>query len=151
MRFDYVVLLVCSAGIQFAAEPFTGTWRLDPAKSSGTIPKDETVTIRQRGELLEVEVGIVGGGPDQRTFVIKYAAPIKGGMGRIEQGPYDGVSLRRINSRTIETTYLTDGKDARSTRAAVSKDGRFMTSTGSTSGPGYAAWTMVFERQKPAR
>jgi len=69
-------------------------------------------------------------------------------MGQVQKGPYDGVALKRINVNAIETTYLSGGNEARSTRAVVSKDGRTMTSTGQAPGPGeHLAWTMVFEKQ----
>jgi hypothetical protein len=139
-------ILFALAGGLLGAEPFIGTWRLVPSKSSGTIPGDETVIIQQRGRTLVVEVRVVGAGTNNGTFLIRYTAPIKGGMGKIESGPYDGVSLKRVSAKAIETTYLSNGKESRSTRAVVSKDGRTMTSTG-TAPAEHVAWTMIFEKQ----
>jgi hypothetical protein len=136
-------------GTLFAAEPFAGTWRLDPDKSSGTIPKDETIIIQKHGRTLSVEVQVVNGSTDNSTFLIRYTAPKNGGVGQVQKGPYDGVALRRISTNAIETTYLSGGKEARSTRAVVSIDGRTMTSTGEAQGPQeHVAWTMVFEKQE---
>jgi hypothetical protein len=132
----------------FAADPFVGTWKLDPARSSGTIPKDETVIIQERGQTLSVEVQVTIGGPDNSVLLIKYATPKRGGAGRVEKGPYDGVSLHRIDARSMETVYLSGGKEIRSTWASVSKDGRTMTSTGRTlSEDEKSAWVMVFQKQ----
>jgi hypothetical protein len=144
-----LLLLVGSGGTLFAAEPFAGTWRLDPLKSSGTIPKGETVIIQEHGRTLSVEVQVVNGSSDNSTFLIRYTVPKNGGAGQVQKGPYDGVTVRRISANAIETTYLSGGKEARSTRAVISKDGRTMSSTGQTQGSQeYVAWTMVFEKQE---
>jgi hypothetical protein len=143
-----VVLILGFAGLLSGAEPFTGTWKLDPTKSSGTIPKDETVIIEKRGRNLSIVVRVVDEVSEGPTFLIRYTVPKKGGVGQIQEGPYDGVALRRIGANAIETTYFSGGKAARSTRAVVSKNGRSMTSTGKSHGPpDPAAWTMVFQKQ----
>lgn len=113
-----------------AADPFVGTWKLDAEHSKGTFPKDETVIVQERGRTLTVEIQVTLGGPDNSSLLIKYSAPKRGGTGQVEKGPYDGISIRRIDARTMETTYLTGGKEIRSTRAVVSNDGSSMTSTG---------------------
>jgi len=131
----------------FAADPFTGTWRLNTAKSSGTIPKDETLIIQKRGRMLLVEVQVVTGDSARPAFSIKYSVPADGGTGRVEAGPYDGVTLRRLGAKSLEISYLSSGKEARITGVAVSKDGKTMTSTGKALGPGERIeWTMFFEK-----
>jgi hypothetical protein len=141
--FTRVLLVFGCAGTLFAANPFVGTWRLEPARSSGTIPDDETVIIQERGRTLSVEVRVITAKP----LLIRYSAPAIGGAGKVEKGPYDGVSLRRIDSHLIETTYLSGGKEIRSTRAVLSKDGRTMTSTGKAMGTD-EKWIMVFRKEK---
>jgi hypothetical protein len=129
-----------------AAEPFTGAWKLNPAKSKGSIPTDETILIERRGAMLAVRVSVVT--PD-RSFSIAFSMPKAGGIGRIEEGPYNGVSVKRDRTDTIDITYMTDGKAVRSTRAVVSKDGRTLTSTGNVVGSNQdEGWVMVFDRQK---
>ena len=146
-RTTRAALLLGLASALFGADPFVGTWRLVPAKSSGTIPGDETVLIEQRGgKALAIEVTIANAGSDNRTFSIKYTVPRNGGTGQIETGPYDGVTVERIGAKTIETKYFATGKEVRSTRAIVSKDGKTMTSTGTAPGE-HINWTMVFEKQ----
>jgi hypothetical protein len=67
----------------------------------------------------------------------------------VQKGPYDAISLRRISTNAIETTYLLGGKEVRSTRATVSGDGTTMTSTGTAQGQEeHFAWTMVFKKQR---
>ncbi len=140
-HFILVALTLGFANSALAGDPFVGTWKLNAEKSTGRIPTDEVVTIERRGQTLTVEVRVVTGALENQSFVIRYTSPAKGGAGKVEKGPYNGVSLKRFSSRELETTYLTDGKEARSTRAVVSKDGKTLTSSGGST------WTMVFERQ----
>lgn len=132
-----------------AADPFVGLWKLDPAKSSGTIPKAETVEIHKLGKILSVTVTIVLPDATGSTLRIRYRAPAAGGRGRVEDGPYNGVVLKRLGSRTTDTTYLMDGKEIRSTTAVISPDRKTMTSSGKTLGANeHIEWTMFFEKQK---
>jgi hypothetical protein len=144
--FIRALLVFGFAGTLFAVDPFVGTWRLDPARSSGQIPKDETVTIQKHGPALSVEVQVTTGGPDPKSLLIRYSAPAAGGAGHIEKGHYDGVALRRLDARSIETTYFSSGKEIRSTRGVVSGDGRTMTSTGAAMGTD-EKWIMVFRKE----
>lgn len=143
-----ILLLFNPCGI-WAAEPFSGTWKLVPAKSVGAIPKDEILLIETRGQQLSVEVKVFTSGPESRTLLIRFTAPVQGGFGHIEEGPYDGVMLKRVSVRVIEISYLTSGQPARSTRAVLSKDGQTIISTGAAS-DGRSTWTMVFRRSSSA-
>jgi hypothetical protein len=141
-------LIAGLAGIAHAADPLTGVWKLNTAKSTGTVPKEEIVVIRDDAGKLVVEVSIIDSRPGNPRLSIRYAAPASGGMGTAEEGPYNGVSINRPGAKTLETTYLVDGKKVRSTRAVISGDGKTMSSTGSTAGASeQASWVMVFEKQ----
>jgi hypothetical protein len=110
------------------------------------------VIVQERGRSLTVEIQVTIGGPDNASLLIRYSAPKRGGSGQVEKGPYDGVSIRRADTRTMETTYLSGGKEIRSTRAVVSNDGNSMTSTGKALGPDdKAAWVMVFIKQPDSK
>ena len=142
--------LILLAGLfaWFAADPFEGRWQLNTAKSSGTIPGDETVVIHAHGKQLAVEVSIVNSDAAKTRFKIEYTAPRDGGPGHITEGPYSGVSLKRVDARTLQTTYLLKDAQVRTTTAVVSKDGKSMTSTGQAIGAGsQPAWVMVFDRR----
>jgi hypothetical protein len=143
-----LILGLAFVSTMFAADPFVGTWKLDPTKSSGTFPKDETVIVQERGRSLSVEIQVTLAGPDNSALLIKYSARKSGGAGQVEKGPYEAISIRRVDSRTIETTYNSGGKDTRSTRSAVSNDGNSMTTTGKALGPeDHSTWVMVFQKQ----
>jgi hypothetical protein len=145
--FILVALTLGFSSSALAGDPFVGTWKLNTDKSTGRIPTGEVVTIERRGQTLTIEVRVVTGASEDQSFVIRYTSPVKGGAGKIEKGPYNGVSLKRLGSSEMEITYLTDGKEARSTRAVVSKDGKTLTSSGTAQESGGSTWTMVFERQ----
>jgi hypothetical protein len=129
-----------------AAEPFVGAWKLNPAKSMGSTPKDETILIQRRGAMLTVRISIVT--PDNRSLSIGFSTPRAGGIARVEEGPYNGVSVKRDRADTMDITYLTDGKAVRSTRAVIAKSGRTLTSTGKAIGSNEdEGWVMVFDKQ----
>ena len=67
-----------------AAAPFVGTWKLDAGHSMGTLPKDETVIVQERGRTLTVEIQVTLGGSDNSSLLIKYSAPKRGGTGQVE-------------------------------------------------------------------
>jgi hypothetical protein len=141
-----LILGLAFVSTMFAADPFVGTWKLDPTKSSGTFPKDETVIVQERGRSLSVEIQVTL--PDNSALLIRYSARKSGGAGQVEKGPYEAISIRRVDARTIETTYNSAGKDTRSTRSAVSNDGNSMTTTGKALGPeDHSTWVMVFQKQ----
>jgi len=131
-----------------AADPFVGTWKLERAKSTGTLPKEELVEIQERGKMLAVTVTIVLPGADDETLRIRYSAPAAGGAGQVAEGPYNGVVLRRIDTKTMETVYLMDGKEGRSMSVVIAKDGKSMISNGRSLGSGEPVeWNMCFEKQ----
>jgi hypothetical protein len=146
-RLTQFMVLCGFMGTALAADPFVGAWKLDPARSAGTLPKDETVVIQERGRDFSVEVTATIESPAQ-TLLIQYTAPSSGGAGHVEKGPYDGVILGRVDARTMDTTYLSNGKPVRSTRAVLSKDGASITSTGRVLDSGAKAdWVMVFRKE----
>jgi hypothetical protein len=55
-----------------AADPFEGHWQLNAAKSSATIPSDETVVIHAEGKLLAVDVFIVNSDAAKTKFTISW-------------------------------------------------------------------------------
>lgn len=143
-----LTLLLCVFIGNLNAEVFEGRWILNVSKSSGTVPKEETVIIQQRDDLLDVSISIVIADAAKPALVIKYSAPIKGGAAHVAEGPYSGVTLTRLNANTLETTYFAEGAPLRSTVAVVSQDGKSMTSTGKAVGRGdQSSWIMCFDKQ----
>jgi hypothetical protein len=123
--------LVCFTGPLFAADAFTGTWKLNVAKSKfapGTEVKDLTVVVAEQGENLEVTVNGTSG--DGTPISVKYAFPMKGGaLSYTEGAPTTGatVTTKRVNATTIDGTSSVNGKEVSSAHSVVSADGKTLT------------------------
>jgi hypothetical protein len=117
--------LLAFASPMFAADPFAGTWKLNAAQSKYTasaLPKDQTIVIEEQGDNLQTT--ITGTFADGSPISLKYTSPAKGGLGQIQEGPYDAVMVKRINPNTREITYSKGGKMMRVSHGSVSPDGK---------------------------
>jgi hypothetical protein len=120
--------LLAVAGALIAADPMTGTWKLDPAKSkykTGAGPKEQTVTITEAGANLDIVVK--GTSADNKPISTHMTLPAGGGAGKIIEGPYDAVTGKRISATERETSYSKGGKVVYTTHAKVSADGKTLT------------------------
>ena len=130
-KLKYGILLALSAGILFAANPFTGKWKMNHQKSSqtkGSVPKDEAMDISDQGN--QMVVVVTGTDDDGIPIAIHYIIPAGGGTGQVQQaGAYNGVSAKRVNDNTRDTTYTKDGKELAAEHMVVSADGKTMTIT----------------------
>lgn len=120
-----VVVLGCAATL-FAADPFSGTWKMNPAKSkfkSGTPPKEQTVTIMEMGSDLHVKVS--GTAADGSKIAVEYTVPAAGGAGKvIEGGSYDGITSKRLGPNEREVSYMKGGKAVYTTHSKLGADGK---------------------------
>jgi hypothetical protein len=75
--------------------------------------------------------------------------PAKGGKATADQGDFDAVTAKMINDHTRELHYMKNGKELRTRRLVVSKDGKTMTSTvkGTDAKGNRIAGTDVFDKQ----
>jgi len=125
--------MLAFAGTLFAADPFVGTWKLDPAKSkhSGNAPnpKDAMIMIAEQGD--NYQVTVTGTNSDGSPLSVKYTVPIKGGKGQVEDGGgiFDAVRSKRISANERENSYMKGGNDAGTRRSVVSRDGQTLTNT----------------------
>ncbi len=152
-----LILLVASvqgvhatpAGSQ-AKDPFLGTWMLDADKSTfvpGPAPEDRTMTIEEKDggwHHLTKTRNLFLGGTDDIDYTAKFDSkdyPITGTA-------LDTVSLKRIDSHTIERAGKIRGKVTESCTMKVSEDGRVLTMTvkGSYNGTDYSS-TQILTRQ----
>lgn len=125
--------LLSFTGTLLAADVFTGTWKLNVAKSTfapGTEVKDVTVVVAEQGGNLAVTAtGTTG---DGKPISVKYTIPEKGGAVNYTEGaPPSGATAttKRVNARTIDSTSSLNGKEVGSTHAVVSADGKTLTRT----------------------
>jgi hypothetical protein len=132
-KFVYVLVVALSVGMLWAADAFSGTWKLNPAKSKfpkGFETKEMTVVMAEQGANMAVTAK--GVGTDSKAISVKYSFPMNGGpVHYTEGGPAAGTTVvnKRIDANTFESTITINGKNARTTTAAVSKDGKTFTLT----------------------
>jgi protocatechuate 3,4-dioxygenase beta subunit len=128
----YAFMLTLSAGMLMAASSFNGNWKMDHDQSkykTGDVPKNETIAISDQGDHLVVAVA--GTDDDGKPIAIHYVVPVSGGDGQMQQqqqgGPYNGVSEKRTNDNTRDTTFTKDGKPVLTQHMVVAADGKTMT------------------------
>jgi hypothetical protein len=136
-----------------AADAFTGTWKLNVAKSKltpGTEVKEITVVVAEEGANLAVAVKGTAG--DGTPISVKYTLPAKGGpVSYTEGAPPSGATAttKRVNATTIDSTSSQNGKEVGSTHTVVSADGKTLTRVVKGMDPQGKPYqnTEVYERQ----
>jgi hypothetical protein len=114
-----------------ATDPVIGMWKLDPAKSKyspGPPPKSLTLKFETVGEGLKLTSDGVGaeGQATHTEYTAKYDGkdyPITGST------ISDTVSLKRIDTNTVERTDKKSGKIVQTLMRKISSDGKTMTAT----------------------
>lgn len=148
-----VALVLGLGGLQAMAQkanPFTGTWKLNPARSkytAGAPAREETVTVSDAGGMETVEVN--GTGPDGSPMTGRSTTPLKGGKGTITESPWDGISVRVATRNVRDVTYMKGGKAMMHLHVVVARDGKTLRSTVSGMNPQgqRVAGVSVFEKQ----
>jgi len=123
-----------SLGLLLAADAFTGSWKLDVAKSTFAsdypVPKEATLTFtEQDANRIQILKRINGDGSETST---SWTAPITGGIVSFPagQGPNGGATLKVVDDKTLLMTQnRRDGKAGASRTFQVSADGETLTMT----------------------
>ncbi len=152
MRYARFALAVfgLAAGLS-AADPFVGTWKLNPAKSkftTGKPAKEQIVAIQQSGD--QEDIRVTGTAATGTPISYHITLPMAGGAGTVvESKTFDAVSTKRLNTNTRENTYMKGGKPVMTIRAAAAKNGQTMTvrvkGTGADGNP--VDGVVVFDKQ----
>jgi len=118
------------AGALYAAGSFSGTWKLDNAKSkfeSGPAPKETTITVQEGKGITDVTVtGTDGSGKPVATHMTH---PTNGGPVKfLEGGPTDGSteSVKQISANTRHLMVMQGAKEVATERITLSADGTTM-------------------------
>lgn len=132
MRYTKLLLAVLGlAATLCAADPFAGTWKMNPAKTkfkTGAAPKEQTVTIAESGSDLNVKVA--GIAADGSKIAYGYTIPSAGGTGKMaEPSTYEGISGKRMGPNEREVTYMKGGKTVYTTHSKVAADGNSLSVT----------------------
>jgi hypothetical protein len=141
------------AGVLYAAGSFSGTWKLDTAKSkyeSGPAPKETTITVQEANGMTDVTVtGTDGSGKPITTHMTH---PTAGGPVKFLEGaPTDGSteSVKQVNANTRHLTTMQGGKTVTTEEITLSADGKTMRIVAKGTTPNGKSFTdvEVFERQ----
>jgi len=129
MRYAKLVLVLLAVAMTLlAADPFVGTWKMNPTKSkfkTGVAPKEQTVIISESGG--DLDIAVKGTAADGKPFSTHYTIPAGGGSGKVIESPYEAVSGTRMNANERETSYSKGGKVVYTTHAKLAKDGKTLT------------------------
>jgi hypothetical protein len=114
-----------------AADPASGTWELNLAKSKfspGPAPKSQTRTYEVTGD--DVKYSLKGIDADGKPALVEYTAKYDGKDYPVTGATdFDTISLKRVNATTAKATLKKGGKVVQTARRVVSKDGKTLTLT----------------------
>jgi hypothetical protein len=154
MKFKAILaaLVVClaAAAVCFADDAFTGTWKLNEAKSkiaAGT-NKNTTVTYEVSGD--SVKVTLDGVGPDGKATHDEWTGKYDGKDYPVTGNPMtDTRAYKKINDRTLEATGKKSGKVVLTAKITVSADGKTRTVVATQTGADgkKATSTVIYEKQ----
>ena len=115
-----------------ATDPFVGSWALNVQKSQyppRTLPTRMIIQMEAAGDGIRYRSETVDA--DGRTTTAEYVAGYDG-KEAIVKGSFGlllPVSLKRVDSNTVEASYMRGFQVVATSRRVVSKDGRVMTVT----------------------
>ncbi|MEO7135466.1 MAG: hypothetical protein ABI024_14745, partial [Vicinamibacterales bacterium] len=129
-----LTLTFAAPGFAQTADPHSGTWVLNVNKSKytpGPPPKEQSSLYAVDGQSLTVSTK--GTSADGTPLTTDFTAMLDGKDHLVKGNPdWDHVSVRRVDSHTLEFTRKQAGKVVQTSTSVVSKDGK--TRTISTSG-----------------
>jgi hypothetical protein len=112
-------------------DPHVGTWVLNVAKSKytpGPPPKEQTSVYSASGQ--GIKVTTKGTSADGKPTATDYTANFDGKDYPVTGNPdWDALSVKRVDSHTIEFTRKKAGKTVQTATSVVSKDGKTRTVT----------------------
>jgi steroid delta-isomerase-like uncharacterized protein len=132
-----------------SADPFVGTWKMNPAKSkfSYPAPKSYTITFSAQDNGIKAVEDIVDadGKATHRSFYAKY----DGKDYPVTAPDQDTISVKNPDVNTADYVGKKNGKEVWSGRSVVSKDGKAFTNNGGGKGSNGQAFTysLFFEKQ----
>jgi hypothetical protein len=153
MRQVAILAMLVSGVLSAQSDPFTGTWKLNIAKSkysSGQAPQSAIRTIEAQSDGLKAsnETIAADGSLRSYSFTAKFDGKDNPISGTGAPGGADTISLKRISADTNESTTKKAGKVVSVSRSTISKDGKVMTQTSKGNANGESTSTvLVWDRQ----
>ena len=153
MRQAYLLAVVVVASVGVVGMAFAqvnprivGTWKLNVAKSkytTGTAPKSFTLKYEAAGAGVKLTVDSVGATGTVSHW--EYTANEDGKDNPVTGSDNTVVAVTRVDANTTRSVYKTDGKVTGISTFVVSRDGKMMTVTGtSTNATGQTVNTVRF-------
>lgn len=134
-----------------ASDPFVGSWKLNPEKSTSEMgappPRGVTMTYTREGDVVTVTARVPL--PDGKERKIVHTETYDGRPHDRYEGKPNGETLthRRIDERTVETVWRKDGKPMAITTRTISSDGRTLTSVVRSPDKSEPENVMVYDKQ----
>jgi hypothetical protein len=129
LRQGLMVVFVLSCGLQAAQSPFSGTWKLNPTKStiSAPSPRGEIIQVKADENSIEVTSDVADPVSD-KTIKSSYKAAFDGKDYPVIGDPHeDSIAFHRIDANTLKATAKKGGKSVAEYTLVVSADGRTTT------------------------
>jgi hypothetical protein len=143
------VVLIMSLSLFAAESPFSGTWKLNLAKSKLTppIPKSDIAVIDADENGLKFNEDVID--DKGEPLKISYEAKFDGKDYPVTGDPAsDSVSYQRVNANTLKGTLKKGGKIVTDATVVVSKDGKITTANYTDYSQGKPAkGTAVYDKQ----
>jgi hypothetical protein len=122
------------------ANPFLGSWKMNPAKSKFTGvagPKSLSREVVAQGEGAKFTYsGVAADGKAiDYSFTSNYDGKDSAITGSGAPGGADAIAIKRTGANTTEAVLKKDGKEIGKSSSSVSKDGKVATTKGSGKGP----------------
>jgi hypothetical protein len=113
-----------------AGDQHSGTWKMNPAKSTyNPGPAAKSATLRVDSDENDFKINSEGTGGDGNPTHVEFSAKFDGKDYPVTGLPNaDTVSVKRIDSNTVETKMKNAGQVVMTVRSTVSKDGKTRTS-----------------------
>ena len=120
------VVLAMSISLFAAESPFSGTWKLNLAKSTPPVPKSDIAVVDADENGLKLNQDIVT--DKGESLKISYEAKFDGKDYPVTGDPSsDSVSYQRVNANTLKGKTKKGGKIATDATIVVSKDVKIIT------------------------
>jgi hypothetical protein len=151
LKVIFATLIVClAAAAAFAADAFTGTWKLNEAKSkmgAGAV-KNTTVTYEVMGDTIKVTLD--GVSSDGKATHDEWTGKYDGKDYPVTGNPMtDTRAYKKVNDHTLEATGKKGDKVVLTAKITVSADGKTRTvvSTQTTADGKKVTSTAVYDKQ----
>ncbi len=117
----FLLAVLGLVGLAWAADPFVGIWKMNPAKSkfSNMTLKSYTITQDNQNKIVQDMVDV-----DRKTTHRTWTAKYDGKDCPVTAPDIDAIAMKKPNANTITYAAKKDGKEVWSGRVVMSKDGK---------------------------